>query len=257
MRVAGEIVPGDSEHMIRELLKAPPSGNERRSLYEVELDSLGGNVVEAVRLAQLIDSLFVDVTVPARAVCASSCFFLYLAGNTRRATGMDPSLAPGDYSLGQIAIHRPYLKALPAGPSAFQQAEHDQQNLISRAREYLINRQVPQYLVERMMQRPSNDAYVLTDEDLRQIGRYKPGFEELLVSRCNYVRALEEEYLFLPTAAPASRRNEFLSDNQNRVQDCAWKVIMAPHTNEERPKLLKRLRDGWRPWQTGTGSKGR
>ena len=67
-----------------------------------------------------------------------------------------------------------------------------QQQLMSRIRQYLGAENVPQMLVDAMMSRPSTDVYWLTDDDLESLGEYSPAYEELLIAKCGYDRKLRK-----------------------------------------------------------------
>lgn len=78
--LSGSIETGDTVRFAAYLrqLDAPTP-----ALY---LDSPGGSIFEAVRMAVLIKNLYVSTTVLPNRHCASACFFLFLAGTDRTAS---------------------------------------------------------------------------------------------------------------------------------------------------------------------------
>ena len=97
--IEGEIVPGDFAKFESEVL-------QRQNIDPIWLASPGGDMMEAMRIGELVRELKLSVWAPngllfpvvvnrENAVCASACFYIYAAGVLRR---------------GEIVgIHRPYL----------------------------------------------------------------------------------------------------------------------------------------------------
>lgn len=79
IRAVGEIVPGDDKRLRAMIADI----GEGRHVYGVSLDSLGGNVIEAERLALTISEDKLVSVVPSEATCASACFLLFAAGQPR------------------------------------------------------------------------------------------------------------------------------------------------------------------------------
>ena len=249
LRMSGQIVEGDVDRFVRAIRDQTKRGSERL-LYTVELDSPGGSVQEAVKLAELLDILFIDTVVPKGSVCASSCFFLFLSGNTRYAEGFRALTTDPSPTLGHLAVHRPFIAAQAERPSQFHSTGQQQSELMTITRSYLTTRQVPQYLIERMMQQPSNESYILSAEDIQEIGKYKPAFEELLVSKCSYRKSLDQEYSNQPTSGDQHR---ILLEHDERIHNCWRDRIMEPYMDNERPLVIKKLNAGWRPWHVERG----
>src|SRR5258706_14097069 len=75
--ISGEIIPGDYDRLLSRILE-----DEDRFLAQnkIILASDGGDVVEALKIARLIKSLFTEVIVgPLTGRCVSACFFIYAA----------------------------------------------------------------------------------------------------------------------------------------------------------------------------------
>ena len=236
--LSGEIQNGDAEKVARAFLVAYPFA------LQLTLDSPSGNVEEAVRIASLVKALHMTTVAAGGATCASSCFFIFLAGDTRLATGtIDGKMYSG--SLGFIGLHRPYMKSNPANKGGSTEAVSRQHEVMKATSEYLRNQDISQHLIDLMMSRPSNDIYWMTDEDIEQLGSYSPGMEELLISRCGYSRKFIDEV----STERSSKNAEVAAHGLQRMKafaECSYTAF--PDLNEESLSATARLRKGWRPW---------
>lgn len=184
--ISGEIVSGDTERLSL-LLKDTPL-----QLYnQITLSGPGGNVDEAIKMAELLRPRYFQITVPKNKTCASACFIVWLAGAPRRGDSIasvkskqkilkQHGLDYGGLTFGLVGVHRPYF-ARPNSPS------RGQVNLMSGLAKYFDNQMVPRRITDLMMSRASNDIYWLEDRDFEEIGEYSPEVEEFLISKCDYV----------------------------------------------------------------------
>ena len=186
LTMTGEISHGDAERLVAiyVAVKEGASGYYRypMSLY---LNSPGGDVTEAIRLAELVKTLGISVAVApdGNGVCASSCFLIYAAALERNAAGVDTIRKEGAKgNLGPLGVHRPYFRNLSGGPTGAQK----QEQLMREMRDYLAKSGVSYSLVDKMMSHASNDIYWLNAEDIRAMGSYSAGVEEQLIARCRY-----------------------------------------------------------------------
>jgi len=231
--LSGEIGNWDVERVARHLFVYRPMG--------IAIDSPGGDVAAAIRIAALIRGARVRVVVTGNGgFCASSCFFLFLAGEGRTAQSANENgrlsskwQATG---IGPVGIHRPYVTF--SKESANSEMAHQDQ-VVRDTSSYLQEQRVPQHLIDEMLSRPSNDIYWLTEKDLNSIGPYSAGYEEALVSKCGFVRI-------------SRQFDENWSDSRVREYD---KKLLACEgelwTREILPlqrKFYSRLQSGWRPW---------
>ena len=235
VHVTGALSQGDSERIVAEIVAIQPISRENYVLpYMLTIDSPGGDINEALRMAQLVRAAHMDVVVPKQATCASACFFVYLAGQSRAASGADEIRAEGAArSLGAVGIHRPYYRKNVGGPTAAVK----QEELMSAVVDVLKKERVPQALVEEMMARPSSDLYWLDARDLRMLGRYRAGVEEELIENCGYSRRREQ----------AMSAKEFIADSNSGVGACVRNHIATTY-NTPRAEAFARMRSGWRPW---------
>ena len=135
---------------------------------------MGGSLVEALKMAAILRSIYADIDVESDK-CASSCFFLFLSGISRHTD--DSSL---------IGIHRAFFE-----PAYFAKLSPDdarlQQQTLKKLLDFILDEnQVPQYLKERMNSTSSADIYWLSDDEHPENGHMPAWYEELLIAKCDY-----------------------------------------------------------------------
>jgi hypothetical protein len=233
----GPISSGDAERLAAVFIEVKPIlPNSYLLPGLLYLNSPGGDVSEAMRLSALIKALGLTVAVVPDGLgsCASSCFLLYVSGIERSATGMDTIRSAGAKgNLGPIGIHRPYYREHATGPKGAE----SQENLMKLMREHLMGLGISHTLIDRMMTHASNDIYWLNAEDIRSIGRYSPGVEEQLISRCAYNARSE---------AKMSAR-EWISSTRAGALACVADYLNKTYT-PLRNAAVERMRNGWRPF---------
>ena len=95
--LSGEIKPGDTQKVATFYATFP-------SIQLLHLHSRGGDVIEAIRLGELVRTLRIQVAVQDQGICASACFFVWLNGAYRVAVGKDYREGSGP-----LGLHRPDL----------------------------------------------------------------------------------------------------------------------------------------------------
>jgi hypothetical protein len=81
--LAGEIAAGDSQSLNR-IIQGSDEAN--RSVTEIRLNSPGGSLAEAAKLAGIIRHGKIATILPPGARCASACFIVFAAGNEKFAS---------------------------------------------------------------------------------------------------------------------------------------------------------------------------
>ena len=231
----GEIKTGDAEALARDLVLTSPKG--------ILISSPGGSVSEAIRMAALIKGSHIPVIARGNGgYCASSCFFLFLAADTRMAAwANDDGSLPSNWKSqpgGPIGIHRPYLKFQSSNTNS---TIEKQEQAVRDAEIYLKAQRLPQHLIDLMLSRPSNDIYWLNQKDLETIGEYSAGYSEALVAKCNYIttaRLVEK----MPSKA---QRTAYIEEFTN-CQQSLWDRERFPLAKQ----FYKKLATGWRPWKS-------
>lgn len=232
IHLVGEIRRGDAERLAIVM-------SEMQFPSVLIVDSKGGDINESMKIVSLIKGARLSIYVANGKVCASSCFFLYLAGSSRSSVGImvndDGTLQTQeirDGFGGVVGVHRPYFK----DPSGKPESTNKQIILMRSVKEYLEREGVARYLVDAMMSHPSNDIYWLNKRDVSSIGEYSPDVEELLIAKCGYknlAKVIEERW----------SEDKYLS-----MRQCAEDVTSEMNT-PIRKAFASKLRTGWRPWK--------
>ena len=178
--ISGEIVPGDYDRLLSRILD-----DEDRFLAQnkIILASDGGDVAEALKIAQLVKSLFTEVIVgPLTGRCVSACFFIYAAANQRGTDGKR-----------LIGINRPYIVDSDAVSAPTADATIAETSALARVRVFLQENAVPDYLVDEMFRHASDDAYWLSADDEKSLGLRSPAFDRYLMKKCAWDDNLERD----------------------------------------------------------------
>lgn len=159
------------------------------------IDSPGGDVEEAIRLANLVEELGLGVYVMKGGRCASSCFLVFASAPTR-------------VSSSQVIVHRPYFKMDGVDGSLGPAYEEAYRQAFARVKAFLSDRLVPSYLIDLMMSKGSKSGYVLDLDDYLRLGAASPAIAEYQVQACGMptgrlvdrteipaIKACVEEYL--------------------------------------------------------------
>ncbi len=182
--ITGAIAPGDADKF-RAVVRA------KSSWSRVDLDSPGGDIAEAVKIAEIIKILYLETRVAPGKICASACSMMWLAGAPRRAVSKEGLGRITKLGLsgagGIVGLHRPYL-------TRFDSVTSKQSEVMKQVQNYLEAQMMPRRLIDLMMSRPSNDIYWLNFKDLQDLGEYRPDVEEFLISKCDYVRATDDAF---------------------------------------------------------------
>lgn len=226
---SGEIRAGDAERFAVLAARLPVVSN-------LTINTSGGDVGEAIRLAELVKGLHIDVLVQKGGYCVSACFFIFLEGYSRISSWAqdDGSLQSNErraYPFGPVGIHRPYFSSTAGDVGSIKR----QEEVMRKVRSYLNVRAVPQHLIDEMMGRPSNDIYWLTERDLKLIGDYGPGVEEALVARCGYKRFHQ------------SHAEGWSKERYQALAHCTFEHWDEQYVPLQRA-FIARLKAGWRPW---------
>jgi hypothetical protein len=181
VQMSGTIRAGDANRLERFL-----SRSENRDLVNagwIVLDSLGGDVEEAIRLAGILHrwaATAVNKAGTRTTICASACFLVWVSAAQRFLI----------VNNGGIGLHRPSFSDDVYGNLPSESLARIQSKAMGQLREFLQGENIPQHLIDEMMRRPSNDVYWLTPIDFEEIGELSPWFEEVVVRECKYDRML-------------------------------------------------------------------
>lgn len=232
--IIGEIRVGDGELLAKMLANSTPRA--------IAISSPGGDVREAIRMAALVKGTHVPLIVKGEGgFCASSCFFLFLAADTRMALISDEDgRLRSDWksgNLGPLGIHRPYVKFDDQNTNL---SIEKQEQVVRDAEVYLKEQRLPQHLIDEMLSRPSNDIYWLSSKDIDLIGEYSAGYSEALVAKCNYMTTMRLAEKNWPSV-----QNDAYIDRFSDCQQALWERERFPLAKQ----FYKKLKSGWRPWK--------
>lgn len=223
----GEIKKGDAERFAEIVGEMP-------MISRLSIDSTGGDLTEAMRIAELISKLHLTIEVAKGGHCVSACFFIFIEGFNRifSSANDDGTLPTSKNNIrGYLGIHRPYLKS-PQGDVA---SVKRQESIMRNVKTHLATKMIPQYLIDEMMSRPSNDIYWLKENDSEQIGEYGAGNEEALISKCGYKRFKQ------------SNAENWSDQRYSQMYNCIHDYWENNYSGEHF-FILTKLKIGWRPW---------
>jgi hypothetical protein len=193
--IVGKLIPGDFERF----KSALRSGTTEIGF--VELRTGGGSVVEGLAIGRLVRSLYLNTNAPwssqsgaqqpycrhdARLVglqvpclCASACFFIWVAGFFRY----------GD----EIHIHRIYFDQDFYGPLDPDQAAEKYKQGLQVVHSYLREMDVPEKYYERMLKTSSDSSSKISwNEAANDFGFWPvPALQEWLIARCGGYRNVQ------------------------------------------------------------------
>lgn len=193
--IEGEIASGDFAR-VRDAIRAAGPG-----VGTVYLRSQGGDVLESIKIGELLRRLRLETDAPLRlpgreaqcfeatpktsadCVCASACFLVFAAGSNRHGN--------------HLGLHRPYLRAGVA--NSMSEAEHDKihRDISERVRTYLLQMDTPTRFIDLMLSRSSRQIYFVDIEEAERdglMGRVA-STEEYLIAKCAKLSLNDERSL--------------------------------------------------------------
>lgn len=196
IELVGTIVSGDADRLLAILSNG--SGSPHGWFYLV-LDSGGGDVVEALKVADvvrqaLLETTTVRIDVPPEIAlrsperqflrCASACFLVWSAGARRHHYSAEIEKI-GHVGLG---LHRPSFSKDAYSTADIGQLARESQAVAEMVRQYLRREAIPEQLIEEMMRRSSREIMWLDDDEKStlSIPEMAPWYEEMLIARCNF-----------------------------------------------------------------------
>jgi hypothetical protein len=142
--ISGDIAPGDADLLNARIKAANDAGKLVTSL---RLNSTGGNLLEAVRLAAAVKLAKMSTNVGQSATCASACFLIFAAGETKYA----------NYR-ARIGVHGAANKGVESRAATTSMAD------VAKALD------VPWSIIRRMINTPPGEVEWLSLADLRLMG---------------------------------------------------------------------------------------
>jgi hypothetical protein len=260
LKMNGAIEAGDAEKLIALVLGLTAKGNIDGIPNRLVLDSRGGSVYEAEKIATVVELLRLSTSVRdsflakgSPGVCASACFFVWLAGYERSAGGrllptgdskLDQMSAEMQKRQGQVGVHRPYFELNESSYRDMSEAQAKQRQAMMNVQVYLQTRNVPVDIINKMMARSSKDIYWLSAKETVSLWR-SPEYEELLASNCDYRSTI------INGESSNSQIQDYLVANSvsalQKLISCSRSLTLRLR-RKELPPAFARMSNGWRPW---------
>jgi hypothetical protein len=214
--ISGEIMPGDYDQL---LSKITDDENRFLALNKVILASDGGDVAEALKIAGLVKSLYSEVIVGTlTGRCVSACFFIYAAANQREVNG--------ERLLG---INRPFIADAQKAPPP-PDAPIGESRALMQVRGFLRENKVPDYLVDEMFRRASNDAYWLSADDQKNLGFRSQSFNQFLTAKCAWNDQIERETF--SGKRPIDGLKQMMRCRDRATQEAARQALVLARTEK-------------------------
>lgn len=167
--MSGNIVIGDYDKLIR-LFKANPA-DSWFGFKQIEIDSAGGDVLEAMRIANFLKSVYPDILI--NKTCASSCLLFYLSGANRYVE-----------QGGRIGIHRPTFPREFYEKNNTKNIEDKYEKMSSAFQSFVLQQGLPNSIYEKLIATANNDIYWLSKYDIDLIGISPRAIEEKTHALC-------------------------------------------------------------------------
>jgi hypothetical protein len=160
LTLSGEVAPGDNEAIKAQIKKANQTG---RIVVTLRLDSIGGNLLEGVEIADTVRQAKMATAILSGAKCASACFVIFAAGNEKYA----------HYS-ASVGVH---------GASDASGQETTSANAATVSMAKIVRRLgVPTNIIGKMVVTPPSQMVWLTPDDLKSMGTSMLGKPEQLAT---------------------------------------------------------------------------
>ena len=169
----GEIKSGDYAKLIRYLR------TDDKHLYQfliaIQLDSPGGDVVEAVRIGNLIKTSYGETVVMQGGRCFSACVILWASGVSRSM-----------HNDGKLGVHR---ISLTGDEISVAKNDNAVRPIADGVETYLLKMGMPRKIVDKMNETSPTDLFVfdnrwLIQEDLENAVGYLPAFIDVAERKC-------------------------------------------------------------------------
>lgn len=168
IELQGDIRNGDHGRLMSLIENSPISFINARAIV---LNSKGGSVTEAIRIAEIVERASLATIVGPGDVCASACFLIFVSGPIR-------------WNQGDILIHRPYLPKSTYANNELSEITKSQRAAMSNVRMFLRERSVPTKFIDLLISQSSTEAYRLTPYDEVEVGIMTPSYEEAVIAKC-------------------------------------------------------------------------
>jgi len=220
----GKIETGDFDKFKTFVL----NGNNPAEIY---LASPGGNLAEAMKIGLLVRILKLSTVVPSKAMtnqghyltasrhnlkdpnsdymCASACFFIFVAGIHRTSEDLGPAI---------LGIHMPFLSNDDLKKLNLDQATAVEDRIRTTVGNYLKAMDVPSKYAEDMYSVPKGKIqWIRNDEFQADFAGFIPELRDLVVARCRSAEV--EKRGPVPFSDTSMKKNEAQLGCERKLQD--------------------------------------
>jgi hypothetical protein len=172
--IKGQINAGDFEKFQAFLLLP---GRLKAYTNYVWLDSVGGNLAEAMKFANLFEKSSASVVVGPDGKCYSACFMMF-------ASGVDRWL----YAFGELGVHQVKVN-FPTGLQGLHQAAKNNltQAVTNNASAYLTAQGIPATLVTQMQETPPHQMFIINTLMIK-----REGWQRIMALQPKFLEAVEQ-----------------------------------------------------------------
>ncbi len=194
----GQIKPGDFDRF-KDFLVQP--GNLKAFTNYVWLDSIGGNLAEAMKFASLFEKSSASVVVGPDGRCYSACFMLF-------ASGVDRWL----YPFGELGVHQVSVQ-FPAGIAGLDASVKKGlvQAVTNDASAYLAQQGIPPTLIAKMQETPASQMFIINTLMIK-----REGWQRIMALQPQFLEAAEQACGKQPDVLPAAEWTACKIDFQTR-----------------------------------------
>ncbi len=179
--IIGKIEHGDYQRFVQFITPTESGSAEQirrvRALLwgTLYLDSAGGDVAEALKIAERVAEAFVHTSVQRDGTCFSSCFLIWAAGVARR-------LEEG----GRLGVHRLAWTGRGVDVTTYEKRVGPATVAVDS---FLTRQGIPRRLLDRMAETAPSDIYILTEQsllanDLFDAISYRPSYRDVVEKDC-------------------------------------------------------------------------
>ena len=164
----------------------------REKIIFVFLDSIGGDIREAMIIGRLVNRFHLTTYVEEGDKCFSACLAIFVAGDRK-------------LPMGTMGIHRPRFKAQYFANLELGEAKKKYDEMLEEFAKYLRSFHVTESMIDDMIATPSSDIKKLS---WRHLERYKlpgenPAFKEWLWAKCGGLSQKDNDVLTAYRGGPS------------------------------------------------------
>ncbi len=221
----------------------------------IYLASPGGDLIEAMKIGRLVRKLRLETHVPsdlpspyrqkreailkdakANYMCASACFFVFVAGiNRKRDIGLGPPI---------LGIHKPYLSDIELKRLSGNQVIASAGRMRTLVDDYLKEMGVPAKYADLMFSVPKDQVHFVNEDDFESdFEGYIPELRDWIEANCSNLTDVEKNVEKVIDGK--KRRRQRLTEDEERMNHMLGEKDLQK--GECLVELLSKLReDAWR-----------